>query len=1020
MNYRFGFKQTQMLLLIAALSLPIVATAATEKSHASSVTQQQKTISGVVMDAQFNEPIIGANVVVKGSTTGVITDIDGKFTLEVPSSSIIQISYIGFTTVEIPASKLNNATVNMTEDAGMLEELVVVGYGVQKKANLTGSVSSVKAEALAARPVSSVSAALAGQMPGVTSIQSSGAPGGQSGSITVRGKNSINAASPLVIVDGVPGSMDTIDPSDIESLTVLKDASSAAIYGVQAANGVILITTKQGKKGAKANVSYSGTVSWASPTTRPDYLGSGDYAMLYNESILNENPNGTLRFTEEDIQKYRDGSSPLTHSNTDWYEEIFNKTALEQLHHLSISGGTERTTYNASVGFTQQDGLVDQNRYQRFNGRMNLNSQITKWFAAGLNLSGYRGTSMDGWESSNGLLQYTNRLEPIYAPRDAEGEFAYDGKINPAAVMGRSGYRKNMNQQLNGTLHGTINFLPNLSVKGLFSVRNDFRNYDGFKTIVEYGSPIAAPIEPREGFEEYFQSNWYTSQVIANYNETWGNHSMALLGGFEQLEMIHKYTKATRKGGGNNELQESMNTLDASSQKNDDGGHQTARRSYFARGQYDFSDRYLFEANIRFDASSRFPADSRWGAFPAFSAGWRITEEDFMKNSSATWLSNLKLRLGWGQTGNEELKSDDIYPSIPTYGYESHMFNNSLYSTAYESRYVNNQLQWATVTNYDLGIEAGFLDNKVGFEFSGYKKITNDMLLYLPVQGVLGMGGPAQNAGSVENTGFDLSIFHNNQINKDFRYDVTLNLAFVHNEITDMKGTKSERPEHAKYWYVEGESIGSFYGYQADGLFASQEEVDKGPKLTGTEKPGDIRYKDLNGDGKIDLENDRQVIGVDFPSWTAGLSANLYYKQFDLSLLFQGAFDVEGYYSGEAAYAFFNGGKALERHLDRWTPENLDATYPRVTNSDQKNFVTSSYWLQDASYVRLKNITLGYALPKSILDKIKINRVKLFLTGENLFTFTGLDGIDPEAPADNRGAFYSNVKKVSIGLKIGF
>ena len=1006
---------------MAALSLPMVVTAATENTHASAVAQQQQTISGVVMDAKLNEPIIGANVVVKGTTTGTMTDIDGKFTLQVPSSATIQFTYIGYTPVEMKASQLKNATVKLKEDTELLDEVVVVGYGVQKKANLTGSVSSIRAEALASRPVSSVSAAIAGQMPGVTSIQRSGAPGGQSGAITVRGKNSINAASPLIIVDGVPGSMDTIDPSDIESLTVLKDASSAAIYGVQAANGVILITTKQGNKGAKASVSYSGSVSWASPTTRPEFLGSADYAMLFNEATLNDNPNAVLQFTDEDIQKYRDGSSPSTHPNTNWYKEIFKKQALEQLHHVSINGGSESTTYNASVGFTQQDGLVDQNKYQRFNGRMNLNSQITKWFAAGLNLSGYRGTSMDGWDTSNGLLQYTNRLEPIYAPYNEDGSFNYSGKTNPSAVVGRSGYKRAMNQQLNGTLHGTINILPNLSVKGLFSLRNDFKNEDAFKASLDYGQgDDVATTGLREGEEKYFQWNWYTTQVIANYNETWGNHSMALLGGFEQEEKTYKFTEATRKGGGNNELPESMNTLDASSQTNKDGGHETARRSYFARGQYDFSNRYLFEANIRFDASSRFPADNRWGAFPAFSAGWRITEEDFMKNSSATWLSNLKIRLGWGQTGNEELKSDDIYPSIATYGYEKYMFNNTLYSTALESRYVNSALQWATVTNYDLGIEAGFLDNKLGFEFSGYKKITNDMLLYLPVQGILGVNAPAQNAGSVENTGFDLSIFHNNVINKNFRYDITANVAFVHNEITDMKGTKVENDDNNKYWYLEGESIGSFYGYQADGLFASQEEVDKGPKRTGKEKPGDIRYKDLNGDGKIDKENDRQVIGTDFPSWTAGLTANLYYKQFDLSLMFQGAFDVQGYYNGEAAYAFYNGGKVLERHLDRWTPQNLDASYPRITKSDQTNFETSSYWLQDASYLRLKNITLGYSLPKSVLDKIKLQRAKVFLTGENLFTITGLDGIDPEAPADNRGAFYSNVKKISIGLKIGF
>ena len=1025
MNYRSIFKQNKLPLLLIALAFPVSVTTSSlyATTMEASITQQKKAINGVVFDGGMNEPLIGANVVVKGTTNGTVTDLDGKFTLEATPNDILVISCIGFKTLEIKASEAAKGKITLNEDSQALDEVVVVGYGVQKKANLTGSVATVKAETLESRPVSSVSAALAGQMPGVTAIQSSGRPGSQTGTITIRGKNSVNAVSPLVIVDGVPGSMNTIDPSDIESLTVLKDASSAAIYGVQAANGVILITTKKGKKGERARVSYSGNVAWATPTMRPNFLGSADYAMLYNEATLNDNPNNPLRFSDEDIELYRNGTDPYGHPNTDWYKETMKKNSIETMHHLSISGGSEKTSYSASVGYTQQEGLIDANDYKRFNARTSIDSQINKWFSAGMNVSGYRGTLMDGWNSVASMTQFTNRATPIEGVRNEDGDYLYHGKDNPVALLGRDGFKRTMDQQVNGTLYGQLNILPNLSAKALFSIRNDFRDESGFKTNIVYGEKNEANTGLREGFEKQTWWNWYTTQVLVNYNETWGKHDLGVLAGFEQIDHRYKHLEATRKGGGNNELQESLSTLDASSQTNKETGYEVAHRSYFGRLQYSFADKYLFEANVRLDGSSRFASDNRWGTFPAFSAGWRITEEEFMKNADINWLSNLKLRVGWGQTGNEELKDEEVYLTIPSYAYEKYMFGNSLYSTAYESRYANKDLKWATVTSLEGAIEASFLNNKIGFELAGYKKSTKDMLLLLPVQGIFGLDAPRQNAGEVRNTGFDLSIFHNNVVNKDFKYDVTFNLAYVHNELIDLKGTEGKEPGDGRdnFWFLEGYPIGSYYGYRADGYFNTEDDLKNHAKRTGTEQLGDIKYVDLNGDGKIDAANDREIIGKEFPSWTAGLGANLYYKNFDLSFFFQGAFDVDAYVNGEAAYAFFNGGKVLERHLDRWTPTNHDASYPRITMADQINYQFSSYWLEDASYVRLKNLTIGYNIPKNLLNKINLERVKVYVTGENLFTITGMDSLDPEsAPSNSRGGLYSNVRKISVGLKVGF
>ena len=977
--------------------------------------QQNSVAKGTVKDAT-GEPVIGASVVVKGTTNGTITDFDGNFELSgVSKGATLQISFVGYATQDV---KFNGQSINIVlkEDNEMLDEVVVVGYGVQKKANLTGSVASINAEALESRAVASVSAAMAGTMPGVTSIQTSGAPGAQTGSITIRGKNSINAASPLVIVDGVPGSMNNIDPQDVESISVLKDAASAAIYGVQAANGVILITTKKGKTGSKARVNYSGTVSWASPTATLDFLDAAGYAELYNEATLNDNPNAPVLYSDADIEAYRNG----TKKSTDWYDEVMKSSALETQHSLSISGGSENTTYMASLAYLYQDGLSQEKNYDRYNGRVNLDSKIAKWVNLGINASAYRGINRDEYTGFASLLQYANRIAPTVPVYNEDGSFHYNGLDNPVAMQGNSGTSRTLDQQLNATAYVNLTPIEGLSIKGLYSLRHDYRDYSAFKKNYVYGNESASKdTGKREGYHNHYNWNWYTTQLTANYMKSFGDHNLNLLAGAEQVEYTYRYTTASRTGGGNNELGESLNTLDSSTQKNSDGGYETARQSYFGRIQYDYLSKYLFEANFRADASSRFPKDNRWGYFPAFSAGWRVSEESFLKDN-VDWISNLKLRLGWGRTGNEELSSSDIYPAVSTYAYGSTMLGGSLYSTAYESRYVNDQLKWATVTNYELGIEAGFLNNKIGFELSLYKKITDDMLLYLPIQGVIGMSAPAQNAGSVENTGFDLSIFHNNRINEDWSYAVNFNVAYVKNEITDMCGTEGVDPDNSKYWRLEGYPIGSFYGYVADGLFKTEQELANHPKRTGTEQLGDIKYKDLNGDGKITAA-DRDVIGKNFPSWTGGLNVAVYYKDFDFSMLWQGAFDVDAYYTGEAAYTFFNSGKVLTKHMDRFhATNNPNGNFPRLSLTSQINYQVSSFWLEDASYVRLKNISLGYNLPKSLLNHVGIEKAKVYIAGENLLTFSGLDGLDAESPSDTRGAFYSNVKKVSLGLKVTF
>ena len=975
--------------------------------------QQKQTVKGTVKDAN-GEPIIGASVKVKGSTGGTVTDIDGKFTLDAPAGAELEISSIGYLKQVVKAKA--NVAIVLKDDSQTLDELVVVGYGVQKKENLTGAVASMNAEKLATRPVSSLSSALAGEMAGVTAVQTSGAPGSQNASITVRGKNSVNAASPLVIVDGVPGSMNVLNPAEIESVTVLKDAASAAIYGVQAANGVILITTKKGKTG-KTTVSYNATFSWSSLLAKLDLVDAYGYAYLYNEAYLNDHPGAKKPFSDETVEKYRTGEL----ASTDWYKEALTGSGFEHQHNLSLSGGNDKTTYNMYLGYLSQDGVTKDLDYNRINARMNITSQINKYITLGLNASGYRGTKQDAWSGYTQVIQGISRSHPTDPVYDEDGNFKYVGVDNPVAVQGRdkTGWKKTIDQEVFLIGSAEIKPIKDLSIKGVYSWRNWTQDQLGFKKTWGYGTYNSGQ---REGYVRNYNYDYLTGQILVNYNKSFGDHNLGVLAGMESYDVKYRYVTADRKGGGNNNLDSSLNTLDASSQKNKNGGTEMTRLSYFGRLQYNYAGKYLFEANVRRDASSRFPKDSRWGTFPAFSAGWRISEEAFMKN--VDWLSNLKLRLGWGKTGNEELKSSDLYPAVPTYAYGSYMFGNSLYSTAYESRLVNDQLKWATVTNYELGIDAGFLNNKLTMELSVYKKKTNDMLLYLPLQGVIGLSAPAQNVGSVENRGFELVLGHNNRIGKDWSYNLSLNMGYNKNEIIDMAGT--DGPIDNGYggtddtqWNIEGYGVSSYYGYVADGLFRTEEELKKGPLRTGNEKLGDIRYKDLDDDGKITAA-DRKIIGNKMPKWTGGFNFRVGYKNFELSGLLQGAFDAKRYYNGEASYAFFNNASCLNKHWDRWSEENPNGNFPRLSLTSQTNYAFSSFWLQDASYVRMKNLTLAYTLPSEVISRIGLSFAQVYLTGENLFTISGLDkGLDPES-GNSRGWSYSNVRKISCGLKLTF
>lgn len=985
------------------------------------VSQQAGTCVGKIIDEE-GEPVVGATVKVEGTSNGTMTNIEGAFTLNgVKKGSTIAVSCVGYSPVK---QVWNGSDIYFTlkEATNDLDEVVVVGYGVQKKANLTGAVSVMNASAIEDRSVASISAAMAGEMPGVVVVQSSGAPGAQTGSITVRGSNSVNSAQPLVIVDGVPGSMNNIDPQDVESISVLKDAASAAIYGVQAANGVILVTTKKGKLNTAPIITYSGNVSFTTPTAKLDPVNAREYTMLKREAALNIDPNADVSSFDAQLLKYDSGE--LDPVGTNWWDETFKGHGTETAHTIQVNGGSANTTYMMSLGYLYQGGLLDQTNYNRYNGRMNIDSQLKPWISLGGQISFYRGVSKDGYTGFSSIVQHTNRLNATLVPYLDNGEFASPaGMQNPVAERdNRTGDYKSTADQLFANVYTNITPIKGLSIRPLFSWRHDNTETYGYKKILLYdGSYNNGDNGNRSGYRYFYRWDWMTYQLVANYNKTFAEkHNLALLAGYESQRYITRTSTMTRTGGGDNALTDVLGSLSQTGMTNGDSSSELNRRSWFGRVQYDYMGKYLFEANLRADASSRFPKDNRWGYFPAMSAAWRISEESFME-ASRGWLNQLKLRLGWGRTGNEEL--DEFYPAVATYAYSNFMIGNALYSALYESRYVNNKLKWATVTNWELGVEAAFLNNRLTFEGSIYKRTTNDMLLNLPIMQILGVSAPAQNAGSVENKGVDITIGYRNQFTKDWGFNATLNVGYNNNEITNLEGTDGQKPGDATIYYLEGHAINSYYGYICDGIFKNEEEVKAGPLRLGTEKPGNLRFKDLNGDGKITLD-DRAVMGKVAPSWMGGVNLGVTFRDFDLSMLWQGAFDYERYMTGEATQAFYNNGTINKWQMrERWSPENPNGTYPRLyTNSSgSPDVVTNSFWCEDASYVRLKNLTFGYNIPTVVTEKIGVNKVRVYFNGENLLTFSKIfdKGIDPEAPA-GRGAYYSNVVKYSLGLKITF
>lgn len=1063
-------KKTQLIsliLLTGAFVVPVGASAETAPSkQETNISQQKGKVSGVVED-EFG-PVTGASVVVKGTTNGTVTDMDGNFTLEgVKPGDIIQISFIGYVTQEIKYTGQASLRVAMREDSQALEEVVVVGYGTQKKVNVTGAVSMVDSKVLESRPVQNVSQALQGQIPGLTmSVGTGGGTLDSSLGISIRGGGTIGSGSsgdPLVLIDGIEGDMNTVNPNDIASVSVLKDAASASIYGARAAFGVILITTKNGQSG-KTRVNYTGNVRFSTAIQIPNMTQSVDFANYFNAAAINDGSSPV--FSDEvmsNMKKYLNGeftdpSQPEYYgttvntssnrynnytgsfANTNWFEEFYKSNVPSQEHNLSISGGNEKLTYILSGNFLGQQGLLrhGEDRFNRYTLNGKISAKLTDW--ATLNYTTkwtredyHRPTYMTGLFFHN-----IARRWPTCFVTDPHGNYAADMEIIQMEEGGEQTSQKNWHtnqlqvvfepiKDWHITVEGSLrqyNRQGHWAVLPIYGYDADNQPY-----LLSWNGGAAGYSEVEDWSEgqDYFSTNIYS-----DYSKTINGHYFKLMGGFN----AELYKNRNLYGFGTDLITSTVPELNTTqdNQKAWNSASELAIAGFFGRVNYNYKDRYMVEANLRYDGSSRFVGDKQWGLFPSFSAGWNIAREEFFEPLSNT-IGTLKLRGSWGQLGNNELEA--YYPFFQSMSTgmasTSWLIDGSRLNSSSLPGIVSSSLTWETIESWDLGFDWGMLNNRLTGSFSYYNRYTKDMVADSPnLPGILGATPPKFNNADLKSYGWELEVSWRDRI-KDFNYGVRLVL-----DDNQEKITKYYNPTGSLSSYYEGRMIGEIWGYTTVGIAQTQAEMDahlakNNPNWGSNWTAGDIMYADLNGDGivnngsyTLDDHGDLKIIGNNKPRYKFGLTLDGSWKGLDFSIFLQGVMKRDYWLSGPYFWGASGSmwqSTCFEEHLDYWTPENTGAYYPRPYFSTTKNQQTQTGYLQNAAYLRLKNLQIGYTLPKAWVNKAMMESVRVYVSGDNLLTFSGISNIfDPETLGGDwgDGKLYPLQKTISIGLNVNF
>lgn len=979
---------------------------------------KRKKVTGTVKDAN-GEPIIGATVVEKGTTNGTVTDFDGNYALELSESGTLAVSYIGYKSQEFAASQIKQGALAVTlkEDTEVMDEVVVVGYGTQKKVNLTGAVETIKSDKIADKPVVSLQNALAGEAAGLTITQRSAQPGKNSTQLRIRGVGTWGSSSPLVLVDGVAMDINDVMPSDVESISVLKDAASASIYGSRAANGVILITTKQGKKG-KVSVSYTGNIGVQLPTRVPKMAKSWQYAELYNQSMENEGNSSSL-FPRDRIERMKAGGDPdKLEGSTDWYDELLNP-ALQHSHNISFQGGGEKTAYIGSLGYTYQDGVIFSS-YKRYNARINSMTDFTSWLKMGFNLSYINDISSESAAGASNAYFKAQRALPYLPVKFSDGTWSFHSNATNPVRMATDDYGMSYDKgsKLSLLITPELNFFGGLNIKGTFAYESNTYLGKTFEKTVLYdefepaGQASNLFVSRNKQTDTWNQYNNLTASVTATYEKNFGKHALKLLAGWSAETHKHQYTLASRKDFPNNDFEE-INAGDPNTATSEGYSSYSALASFFGRVNYVFADRYLFEANVRYDGSSKFAQGHRWGLFPSFSLGWRVSEEKFFEPLK-DYVSNLKLRASWGQLGNQEISN---YQYLSTYGEGSAYILGNTICTSYKEAVMGNPLiTWETATNWNIGVDFSLFHNRLSASFDWYKKSTDDILLSLEKTNMLGITPAMENAGSVENKGWEITLNWQDHIGQDFSYNVGFNLSDVKNKVTDLAGYKS--PSSSLTARIEGEPLDALYGWETLGICHSQELYDKYNVIMKKFNPnwgiGDLIINDRDGNGVINSD-DKTIIGNQIPRFTYGINLGFNYKNLDFSCFFQGVGRVNGYLTSDLIAPMGNHSAVEEHYTDSFDPQHprSDAYWPRMLNSWRQNSDNYSHWVQDASYLRLKDVQIGYTFS---FPKAKIEKLRLMFSGQNLFTLTKYRILDPETAIG--GISYPNVAIYSFGINL--
>jgi TonB-linked SusC/RagA family outer membrane protein len=1035
--YRFRIINTQLLLFVGFVLATISGQSAFAKSPAikqaslKHISTALISIKGTVTDKSTGQTLPGVTIKVKGAQNGTVTDANGNFRLtNVPGNAVLIASYISYELLEIPVNGKEALSISLIPSMKTLEDIVVVGYGTQKKSDLTGAVGTVNMQDLGDRPLTNASQALQGTVSGVYALQSSGKPGDDNTVIDIRGVGTFGDNSPLVLIDGFPGSINDADPNDIQSISVLKDAASSAIYGNRAANGVILITTKRGSAG-KVHVSYNGYAGIQSPTMLPKVLNSVQYTTLYNEASVNSG--SAPLYPDSVIAKYAAHNNP-NYPDIDYFKVYYGNAAIQN-HRINVTGGSDNSNYAFMLGNLNQDGILVGTKYQKTDFRLNLDTYHLKdkRLRVSANISGNVGVKnepTDLWDA-----EWYATLAPIHPLTDASGNWvSVNGERNYYGEIKSGSTSLTHRYEFNGQGEADYRILDGLSANFTYGYSAVYTTGNAFHANVTLDNQNGTTTQLPSDLTVTDEIDGHTLLTgLLKYNKTFGSSKINLLGGYSEEEFTYDWQSGYRAHFVNN-TQRVLDLGDPATQTNNAGSYDLGLRSFFGRFNYSYQDKYFFEANVRRDGSSRFAQGKQWGTFPSFSGGWEISKEKFMADVHS--IDFLKLRASWGRLGNQNISNYYNGSDILSSG-QNYSLGGTLYSGVAVTTMTNKNVTWETAQQLDLGLDVSF-HNNIEVTADYFDKRTKNLLMTEPIPLTVAEAAPLANGGEVQNKGIELSVSYKKTFDNGIKFRVSLNASHIVNKILSMDVPQEFTSPKA---IVVGSAINSFYGYQMVGVYQISDftwQNNSNPSIpyanrTYTLKPGvvrvtdfnpqpgDIKYADLNGDGVVDQNHDRKVIGKQFPDLTYGANFNVAYKGFDISAFLQGVQGIQGYTYYEIASPFSGFANLGNWWLNRWTPENPSNTMPRLTLDGVRNGLHSSFYVGNASYLRLKNIELGYTFKKSIISKIGMSSLRVFANVQNALTITKFKGFDPEQTTDQtRAEAYPQVRVMTAGVNVNF